>query len=69
MEAHLWHMFAFVLDTPPPKTSMTGWNIHHLKMYFLLKMWSFERHVNFPECISVQMIARPDTAGGSVVTP
>ena len=24
MEAHLWHMFAFVLDTPPPpKTSMT----------------------------------------------
>ena len=26
----------FMSHLPPPKTNMTGWNIHHLKMYFLL---------------------------------
>ena len=26
----------------PPKTSMTGWKIHHLKMYFLLNMGIFQ---------------------------
>ena len=31
----------------PPETNMTGWNIHHLKMYFLLKMGIFPCHVSF----------------------
>ena len=29
---------------------MTGWKIHHLKMYFLLKMWIFQCHVSFAGC-------------------
>ncbi len=30
-----------------PKTNMTSWNIHHLKMYFLLNMGIFQCHVSF----------------------
>ena len=26
----------------PPETNMTGWNIHHLKMYFLMKHCGFQ---------------------------
>ena len=35
----------------PQKTNMTGWKIHHLKMYFLLKMGIFQCHVSFQGCI------------------
>ena len=31
----------------PPKTNMTGWNIHHLKMYFLLNIGILQCHVSF----------------------
>ncbi len=34
----------------PLKTNMTGWNIHHLKMYFLLKIDIFQCHVSFQGC-------------------
>ena len=33
-------------DTPQ-KTNMSGWKIHHLKMYFVLKMEIFQCHVSF----------------------
>ena len=33
--------FDDVLVLPPPKTNMAGWNIHHEKMHFLLKMGDF----------------------------
>ena len=35
----------------PSKTNMTGWKIHHMKMYFLLKMEIFQCHVIFHGCI------------------
>ena len=35
------------VEIPHPKTNMTGWNIHHLKMYFLLNMGIFQCHVSF----------------------
>ncbi len=33
-----------ILWDTPPKTDMTGWKIHNLKMYFLLKMVIFQCH-------------------------
>ena len=35
-------MFYSIFVLPPHKPNMTGWKIHHLKMYFLLKMAIFQ---------------------------
>ncbi len=38
----LTHRIVFLLlMVTPPKTNMTGWKFHHLKMYFLLNMRIF----------------------------
>ena len=40
------------LGNPPPKKLTWQWKIHHLKMYFLLKMGIFQCHVSFQGCKS-----------------
>ena len=37
----------------PPKKLKRQWKLHHLKMYFLLKMGSFQCHVSFHGCMFV----------------
>ena len=35
-----------------PKTTASQWNIHHLKLYFLLILAMFQSHASFQGCIS-----------------
>ena len=35
----------------PPQNLRGQWKIYHLKMYFLLKIVIFQRHVSFQGCI------------------
>ncbi len=37
-------------NTPPPRKLTWQWKIHHLKMYFLLKMVILQCHVSFQGC-------------------
>ena len=37
----VWILVWSSIEFTTPKTDMTGWKIHHLKMYFLLNMFFF----------------------------
>ena len=42
----------------PPRKRTWQWNIHHLKMYFLLNMGIFQCHLSFQGCIGFKECSR-----------
>ena len=50
-----WGLYLKPHENSFPLKLTCSWKIHHLKMYFLLKMAIFLCHVSFPECRILNM--------------
>ena len=52
---HIWSIFIIIT----PRNLTWQWTIHHLKMHFLLKMGSFQCHIDFQGCICSSQLGIP----------